>query len=45
MRRCLAPRTARRHAHYLPFTQADGTVIDQGIACIFKGRIHIPAKT
>lgn len=26
-----------RHASYLPFTQADGTVIDQGIAIYFKG--------
>lgn len=26
-----------RHATYLPFTQADGTVIDQGIALWFKG--------
>lgn len=25
-----------RHASYLPFTQADGTVIDQGIAIYFK---------
>jgi tRNA modification GTPase len=25
-----------RHATYLPFTQADGTVIDQGIALYFK---------
>lgn len=26
-----------RHATYLPFTQADGSVIDQGIALYFKG--------
>ena len=26
-----------RHASYLPFTQADGTVIDQGIVIYFKG--------
>ena len=26
-----------RHATYIPFTQADGTVIDQGIALWFKG--------
>jgi tRNA modification GTPase len=26
-----------RHAHYLPFTQADGSVIDQGIVLYFQG--------
>ena len=26
-----------RHATYLPFTQADGSIIDQGIAIYFKG--------
>jgi tRNA modification GTPase len=26
-----------RHASYIPFTQADGTLIDQGIAIYFKG--------
>ncbi len=26
-----------RHATYIPFTQADGSVIDQGIALYFKG--------
>jgi len=26
-----------RHAHYLPFTAADGEVLDQGIALYFKG--------
>ncbi|TFW20399.1 tRNA uridine-5-carboxymethylaminomethyl(34) synthesis GTPase MnmE [Massilia arenosa] len=25
-----------RHAHYVPFTQADGTVIDEGLALWFK---------
>jgi tRNA modification GTPase len=25
-----------RHAHFLPFTQADGTIIDQGLALWFK---------
>jgi tRNA modification GTPase len=26
-----------RHASYIPFTNADGSIIDQGIAIYFKG--------
>lgn len=33
---CGQPTLAPRHATYLPFKQADGTVIDQGIALYFK---------
>lgn len=32
-----ATRLQPRHASYIPFTQADGAIIDQGIAIWFKG--------
>jgi len=33
-----------RHARYLPFTQSDGSVIDQGIALFFRLRIPTRVK-
>ncbi len=33
-----------RYADYLPFKDADGSVLDQGIALWFPGRTRSPAK-
>ena len=33
-----------RHAHYGPFRDNDGLVLDEGIALFFPGRTHLPAK-
>lgn len=33
-----------RYADYLPFKDADGTPLDQGLRCGFRGRTPLPAK-